>query len=693
MLDGRICNMDRRELEPWKTHPEILRLREQLQAEPTFPYASSLSHDISTSAIFLDPPTLSQSDFHLEDETDGEERHERLLKKVTQQREFQVELIHRRTRARNRLVREFERREEAQRKLQEETAYQTQSHYLVSSKHSLRAEHRLHRKLKSQDGAVTVDMREGDDILFSGALRAYSVTWKRRPQPLEVRIHQCRTVREKLEEGRYSMRVRVWDRLGGRPIGFTREDPSFWHHQTSKVLHTPASWSLTWDESLHLLAPSEHDLHPSMLLIFELLSHTTRDEIIGTAIFPLCNSALDYSQGQFKTPILRGILHRRVHQFSEMERLYSANVDDWLCNLYFEIRKQTVLLAGEREYAVVMTAEPGPLEQVTSRGFQKNEYETLRTPDQFAGFRQSVSLDENYGSVATRARFLAVEMREELGVGRGKDLAVTVAIGVLWAWVSRYTHYIGEYLFLKQQRVPVTAFEVKAYTIDLQYPGEMSLEVELGATLLGPIFTLVCFIFLSLSAYTAFKTLRHVPFLCYRFLSIFGLISILDGLITAIEVPLRAKSDGDIYKLYNYFGREEGSPAIGAFLTAFLYLGLAGIALFVVYLYLLYCHLDGRLLDVYVRLTAPESHFYLPRDSEVSARYLDWVLYKARNYYASNGDKRRIFLSEFTQSGHSYRHICIYTEGINHSRLLYRHFLILHTGAMCELELTHCSFI
>lgn len=672
----------------WQSHPSLQRFRAQIQSQSDFAYSAALSQDIARTAIVLEPQTEAKEESHLEEETDGEERLEQMQKRVGRRREFQVELIRLRTEARQRLQQEWGRRQEQLRALEERSAYQAHSHHFGASIHSLKAEHRLRRLLKAEDGSVSIHMREGSDPLFSGSLRAYQVTWRRRPQPLEVRIHQCRTIREKLEEGQYSLRVKVWDRLGGRPIGFAREDPAHWKHQTEKVEHIPTAWELLYDDSLEILAPSEKDLRPCMVLIFELVCHTTRDEIVGTGVFPLCNCELDYAQGQFKTPILRGILHHRVQQFAELERLYSANVDDWLCNLYFQIRKQTVLLAGQREYTVLLTSDPDTTEQVTSRGFQEMDYETLRTPDQFSGFRQSVVQEDSYSSPITRAKYLAMEVLAELGVGRYAQVAVTVVVMLVWVWVSRYLHYLGQYLFLKGERVPVTGFQVKLYTIDVQYPDQMSLEVEIGATVMGPFFTLSCFLFLALSTYTALRTLGKVPAPCYRLLSAFGLITVCDGLITAIETICRQKEDGDIYKLYNYFGREEGSPAIGGFLTAFLYLGIAGISLFAVYIYLLYCHMNGRLLDVFVRLTAPERHFFLPRDCEVSARYLDWVLAKARAYRAANGDRRRISLSEYSQSGHLYRHISIYTEGVNHSRLLHRHFLILPTGAMCELALS-----
>ena len=39
-------------------------------------------------------------------------------------------------------------------------------------------------------------------------------------------------------------------------------------------------------------------------------------------------------------------------------------------------------------------------------------------------------------------------------------------------------------------------------------------------------------------------------------------------------------------------------------------------------------HAEGRIIDIYTRVTAGSKHFFIPIDNEVSARYLRWVITK-----------------------------------------------------------------
>ena len=673
----------------WKTKPEIERIRAELETERSWTYVQDLEKEAAERTLVVNE--ASQEDMGRMEREFEEEKFARLQEKVASRRDFQVELINRRQDARQRLLNDYAQKQKKYLLDEERTAYQEHVRHAVNTKHYHKAEHRLRRKLKAKDGDVSVEVRESAEqqSLYGAEVRAYKVTWKHRPQPIEIRLHQARVLKDKVPKGQYSVRCAVWDRLGGQPLAFSREDPSVWNKQSKKVEHGGEyhHLELLLDDSLEVLAPSKYDLRPTMVLLFELLHHGIRDEILATAVFPLCNSELDYAQGQFKAPFLRGILHKKIQKFSDFEGLYSQNVDDWLCNLYFELRKQAPLMEGQKDYTVLLTKEPEAMEQQESKGLEVIDYETLRTPDQFTGYQQSVMVDAVFSNPVARIKYIAAEIVAELGIlaYRHKEFYITLFFLCLSIWVSRYTHYIGEYLFLKGERVAVSKFDVRLYTIEISYPAEMNLEVEIGVIILGVVFTLACFIFLGIVAFAASKLLGKYPEVAYQFTACFGLIAILDPVVTIVEVALRNKQDGDMYKLYNYFGREEGSPAVGAFLTGFMYLGLMGISLFFYYSYLLYVHMNSRLLDMYIRLTAPEAHFFLPSDSEVSMRYLDWVIFKARDYHGLNGDQRKVNISEYNVAGESYRHVCVYTIGVDHSRVLYRHFLLMGSGAICEL--------
>ena len=65
---------------------------------------------------------------------------------------------------------------------------------------------------------------------------------------------------------------------------------------------------------------------------------------------------------------------------------------------------------------------------------------------------------------------------------------------------------------------------------------------------------------------------------------------------------------------------QDGSGVVGIVLVVLLFVVMFLIAFFVLYSYLVKLHLDGRLLDLYRRLCAPESAFVIPHDMEVCGR-------------------------------------------------------------------------
>jgi hypothetical protein len=102
-----------------------------------------------------------------------------------------------------------------------------------------------------------------------------------------------------------------------------------------------------------------------------------------------------------------------------------------------------------------------------------------------------------------------------------------------------------------------------------------------------------------------------------------------------------------MFKLWNYFEAREGYGEVGAIMTFFIYLCLFCLCLLCMYIYILYIHLNGRLIDVYTRITGPDSIFFVPYDSEVSEKYLKWVCFKAHNYKSLDNETKKIAMAEY----------------------------------------------
>jgi hypothetical protein len=136
--------------------------------------------------------------------------------------------------------------------------------------------------------------------------------------------------------------------------------------------------------------------------------------------------------------------------------------------------------------------------------------------------------------------------------------------------------------------------------------------------------------------------LGRFPTILFRLIECYGIAILFDWAWSLIESLIFGFAyddwEKDSFKLWNYFHRAEGNGVVGAFLTVFLCLFVAGIVLFCLYNYIIFVHMNGRLIDIYRRLTAPEDVFFMPNDSEVSRRYFSGVCFQAENYRSLMGE-------------------------------------------------------
>ena len=46
-----------------------------------------------------------------------------------------------------------------------------------------------------------------------------------------------------------------------------------------------------------------------------------------------------HTSGKYKSPLLRGELDPRIEKHRKLEEIVNDDIDNWLCNLYFEVIK------------------------------------------------------------------------------------------------------------------------------------------------------------------------------------------------------------------------------------------------------------------------------------------------------------------------------------------------------------------
>lgn len=95
---------------------------------------------------------------------------------------------------------------------------------------------------------------------------------------------------------------------------------------------------------LYYMLPPSMSLLPSNVIMFELVylsskEDITQDKVIGWGAFPIVNGEFEINHGKFKVPMLTGPIDFDTNKFKDIEKKYMKNIDEWLCNLYIQVKK------------------------------------------------------------------------------------------------------------------------------------------------------------------------------------------------------------------------------------------------------------------------------------------------------------------------------------------------------------------
>jgi len=95
---------------------------------------------------------------------------------------------------------------------------------------------------------------------------------------------------------------------------------------------------------LYYMLPPSMNLLPSNVIMFEIVylsskEDVTKDIVVGWGAFPIVNGEFEINTGKFKVPILYGKIDFSTNKFKDIEKKYMKNIDEWLCNLYIQVKK------------------------------------------------------------------------------------------------------------------------------------------------------------------------------------------------------------------------------------------------------------------------------------------------------------------------------------------------------------------
>nr|XP_046227443.1 uncharacterized protein ofcc1 isoform X2 [Scatophagus argus] len=331
--------------------------------------------------------------------------------------------------------------------------------------------------------------------------------------------------------------------------------------------------------------------------------------------------------------------------------------------------------------------------------------------------------------LSDRARLALLMLPSELGLplpwqqqlhsswrGSVRQLGLIMPLLALMWFVRLYLHYCSQWLYLQAIAVPVNKFQFHAHTVDLVYQSSLlHTREELAMVVVGPLTLNAVTFLLVLIRWGCQQIFGSLPSFTSKFIMAQGVWTVLDPLavfaVDAVLGRLAYSPDtpvGDAAKLYWHFYRADQSGAAGVIITLFLYAVLFLLSVTIFSIYLLRFHNDGRMLDVFQRLTAKEGTYFLPQDLELSNQELSYIVKKAEQWRGFNGERRKVAVYDYiwtvedplagsaapsepqredapVPEGETSTHVAIYTLYLSGLRQRYRHFLRQPDGAIIEV--------
>ena len=160
----------------------------------------------------------------------------------------------------------------------------------------------------------------------------------------------------------------------------------------------------------------------------------------------------------------------------------------------------------------------------------------------------------------------------------------------------------------------------------------------------GPIANCVLFSLAAFSSGLFRRIFKSYPKYFYKVIAWTGLFAVLDPFIVLIsDCCSQNFTNGDMFKFYVWFDKAGDNGVVGAYLTVFMIMTLTIFTGYLWYRFMVGYYMNGRILDLYRRLSGTYKSFFVPMDHEVSIKYLQWVITRAKK--ASNvivSEKRMI---------------------------------------------------
>lgn len=350
------------------------------------------------------------------------------------------------------------------------------------------------------------------------------------------------------------------------------------------------------NHKLYFMLPPKARLSPSMVVMFELVylsgKDPSRDEVQGWGALPVVNGDFDINTGKFKVPLLYGSVDYSTNKFKDIENKFKRNVDEWLCNLYIDVKRIKMFDFRQHEEKIEFIV-PKKLQRLLQQQHDRQrrieiereilenkgdesesdymssdsedqdsggewdqplepaEYEDPKASIKYTDFRYCVNTSneadaEKKNSLDTRKMldtdlsfrrtlFILNEIINDLGIQKAPVLVMlgnaVLAIGLLW--VRMFVHYMSQYLMLKFIDAPVTSVSFTYYKVYMEY-GIWSVYQEMIVTAAGPVGNALMFLFLISLCWISQKWVYCFPVIGCKLIAWYGLLTIMDFMFICV---------------------------------------------------------------------------------------------------------------------------------------------------------------
>lgn len=214
-------------------------------------------------------------------------------------------------------------------------------------------------------------------------------------------------------------------------------------------------------------------------------------------------------------------------------------------------------------------------------------------------------------------------------------------------FLRQFTHYIGQYIACLMMEVPIETFDLLWYRCELQYAA-WNFKQEAIIVAAGPLANTILFFVAAVSSWCIRATLKSYPKYFYKVVAWTGVFAVLDPFLVLISDCASSNfTNGDYFKFYHFYTKSGDNGVVGAYLTFVMIMTVTIFTGYLWYRFMVGVYMNGRILDLYRRLSGTYKAFFIPMDHEVSIKYLQWVITRAKKQNNAIVSEKRMIRDKY----------------------------------------------